>query len=163
MAFVAQLRPNGICIILLLLIVLAIYFFKNNKSQKFYILIPVLTITFILLISSLSIVYDVEDYQKDAVLTKSLHMLAEYDITHELNKDDYEKLNKVISEELIKSNYDITLSDPIGVPPDKVVPNKDKENIYFLAIEYSLKNPKHCIKYLLGSSPIVWKIFKEDD
>lgn len=163
MAFVAQLRPNGICIILLLLIVLAIYFFKNNKSQKFYILIPVLTITFILLISSLSIVYDVEDYQKDAVLTKSLHMLAEYDITHELNKDDQEKLNKVISEELIKSNYDITLSDPIGVPPDKVVPNKDKENIYFLAIEYSLKNPKHCIKYLLGSSPIVWKIFKEDD
>lgn len=163
MAFVAQLRPNGICIVLLLLIVLVIYFFKNNKNQKFYILIPVLTITFILLISSLNIVYDVEDYQKDAVLTKTVHMLADYDLNHVLNKEDKEELNKFYEEDFIKGNYKITFSDSLSIPPDKEISDEVKENLYFMAIKYSLKNPKHCIKYLLESSPIVWKIFKEDD
>ena len=65
MACIAQLRFNGIYNILMLLIILCIFLYKNNKPQKMYIIIPVLTIIFIMVISSLSVVYEFEDTHKD--------------------------------------------------------------------------------------------------
>lgn len=162
MAFVAQLRPNGMIIVLFLLILLFIYFFKNNKKQKYHFLIPIMTITFILLISSLNVVYDVEDIQKDSVLSKSSHMLIDYEINHLLNNEDSKKLDELMGFKTYKENFQLTLSDPT-YPLNNSAYENNKFTYFSMALEYSFKNPKHCIKYLLGSSPIVWKIIKEDN
>ena len=107
MACIAQLRFNGIYNILMLLIILCIFLYKNNKPQKMYIIIPVLTIIFIMVISSLSVVYEVEDTHKDGVFAKVMHMLADYDLNLDLSKNDRDMIHKVISKKQIKEKYNI--------------------------------------------------------
>ena len=63
---------------------------------------------------------------------------------------------------IYKENFQLTLSDPT-YPLNKSAYENNKFTYFSMALEYSFKNPKHCIKYLLESSPIVWKIIKEDN
>lgn len=162
MAFVSQIRPNGIVVIIPLLIILAIYFFRKNKSKKFYIAIPALTIILILLISSLSVIYDVEDTQKDAIFSKTIHLLADYDLNLDLSQQDRDKIHQIISEEDIKSNYNIYFTDPIRDHSNQSVYDNNKGTYLGMAIFYSIKNPIHFMGYMFESSPMVWKIVRED-
>lgn len=59
MAFVAELNPYGIAIAVISLIVIAMYLFRQNETQKLHIILPALTIIFILLIASISMAFDV--------------------------------------------------------------------------------------------------------
>ena len=163
MAFVAQIRPNGIYLIVILLIFLSIYLYKKDKLKNLYILIPALTIIFILLIASLNIVYDVEDNQKDAVMTKVIHMLADYDLNLDLSNGDRDKIHKLFNRSVIEHNYDITFSDPIYNVANKKVYDNDKSTYISMAIKYSLNNPFYFLKYIFGSSPMVWNIVRGDD
>lgn len=159
MSFVAQLRGNGLLLILILLIALIIYFFKNHRNQKLHIIIPALTIVLILLISSLNVAYDVEDNQKDFVMTKTSHLLASYDMNHKLDKNDEKVLHEFMSKKSIKENYDIVFSDPLyNNAPNMDVYEKNKGTYISMAMENSIKHPKHFISYLFKSSPIVWKV-----
>lgn len=162
MGFVSQMRPNGIIVILPLLIILAIYFYKKNKTERFYLTIPAITIIVILLISSLSVIYDVEDTQKDAVFSKVIHLLSDYDLNLELSDEDRDKIHEIISEKDIKENYNIYFTDPIRDMSNQSVYDNDKNTYITMAIKYSLTNPVHFLKYMLGSSPMVWKIVRED-
>ena len=163
MAFVAQLRLNGIYDIVPFLIILGIYLFKNNKAEKLYIAIPILTVIFILLISSLNIIYDVEDIQNDAEMDKVTHMLADYDLNLDLNDDDRNKLHNLMPEKNIKKYYQVTAIDPIrNYALNKDIWEKYKMDYMDMAIDYSLKNPIYCIKYLFKSSPLVWDITRDD-
>ena len=161
MAVTSQLRPNGIFVIITILLILSVYIYKNNDNKFDCVFLPALTIIFILLIASLNVAYDVEDTQKDAVFTKVSHMLADYDLNLEMNDADKQKLHEMISEEGILENYKISFSDPIYNIADKNVYENDKITYIKMAIYYSLKNPVHCIEYLLGSSPSVWDITRD--
>lgn len=163
MAFIAQLRPNGIYIILLVLIALAIYLFKNNRSEKFYIAIPALTVVFILLIASLNVVYEVEDFQRDALLAKTAHVLADYDLNLELNEADRNKIHELISEKDIKQSYNIKYSDSIFNHANATVFANNKATYLLMALSYSFKNPIHFLEYFFNSSPLVWQIQRGDD
>ena len=107
MAFICQLRPNGLILVFVSLIFLAILLFKKNSDKKLYIIIPALVIIFILLISSLNMAYDVKDNQKDVFLDKTVHILAYYDLNGDISHEDHEKIYKLISKEDIKDNFNI--------------------------------------------------------
>ena len=163
MAFIAQLRPNGIYIIAILLILLAIYLFRKNKAEKLFIAIPTLTVVFILLIASLNVVYDVEDYQRDALMAKTAHVLADYDLNLELSDADRDKIHELISEKDIKQFYNIRFSDAVFEHSNETVFSNNKATYIMMVLSYSLKNPIHFIEYFFNSSPLVWDITRGDD
>lgn len=163
MAFVCQLRPNGILIICALLIIISIYLFKINKKQKNYILIPILTIIFILFIASLNIVYDVEDNQKDAIFDKTSHILSYYDLNVNISEEDHKIINELISEKDIQENFDIYFTDPTYHVSNNDIYNSHKDIFIKLVIKYSLTNPLNFVKYFFKSSSIVWDISRGED
>lgn len=163
MAFIAQIRFNGMYVTIPMMIILSIYLYKTNKTKKLYMLLPALTILFILLIASLNIVYDVNEHQKDALGTKITHMLADYDLNLDITPTDKEKIHKLANETKIKENYELTFSDPIYRAYNKTEFKVNKEDYIGLAIKYSIKNPIHCLEYLFGSSVMVWDIVRGDD
>lgn len=163
MAFVAQLRLNGLYVIIPLLLILAVYLYRKNEEYRWYVIIPVLTIAFILLIASLNLAFDVKDNQNDALRDVVSHMLADYDLNLELEPDDKAKLNELMSEDDIRDNYQITYKDAIRNKAVNKTVWKDHKFTYIgMAASYSLKNPAHFIQYLLGAAPITWDITKED-
>lgn len=163
MAFVFHLRTNGVFVVVGILIFTGVYFFKNNKLKKYYIIIPALSIIFILLISSLSLVYNVEDNQKDVIYDKTVHILSYYDLNVDVSDDDRQKINELISEKDISQKFDPTFSDPTyGVANEQVFDNNKKDYI-MMVMDYSLKNPLNFIQYILDSSSMVWDITRDDD
>lgn len=163
MAFVSQLRSNGIYIVLVLLIILAIYLFKKDKSQKMYIALPALAIVVILLIASLNLAYNVEDVQKDDVFSKTSHMLADYDLNLDLKDSDKDKIHELIDENAINKYYSIYYSDPISGNANEQVFNNDSGAYIGLAASYSLQNPMHFLYYMFKSADIVWDITRDAD
>lgn len=163
MAFIAELRPNGIYIIAILLIFLVIYLFRKNKTEKLYIAIPALTVVFILLIASLNVVYDVEDYQRDALMAKTAHVLADYDLNLELSDADRNKIHELISEKDIKQYYNIRYSDAVFEHSNETVFSNNKVTYIMMVLSYSLKNPIHFIDYFFNSAPLVWDVGRDAD
>lgn len=165
MAFVAQLRHNGLYVILIFLIIFAFYLYKSNRSKKLYISIPALTIIFILLIASLNVAYEVKDDEKDAVFTKIVHMLADYDLNLTMEDFDRDKIHDIVNEKSIKEKYSIYSSDALYSASvgnlDKY--HNDKLSYISLAIKYSLQNPLHFLTYMFSSSPVVWDVFHLND
>ncbi len=161
MAFVAQLRPNGIFIIVIMLVILAIYLYRKNKDKKLYLIVPALTIILILLIASLNVAFDVEDTQKDEVFTKVSHMLANYDMNLDISKEDRTMIHYLIDESSIKSKYQPTYSDPIWKAANEQVFNHNKATYIGMAIKYSISNPVYFLKYISSSAPIVWDITRD--
>ncbi len=60
-AFIFGLNTYGIYVAIITLIIVAAYLFRKNKTQKMHITLLALALVFILLISSLSIIYNVSD------------------------------------------------------------------------------------------------------
>lgn len=163
MAFVFHLRSNGIFVVLALLVFFAVYFFKNNKFKKYYITIPTLTIIFILLISSLSVIYNVEDTQKDVIYDKTVHILADYDLKVDVSDGDKQKIHELISEKDIHEKFDPTFTDPTYAVANEQVFDNNKKDYIMMVIDYSLKNPLNFVGYVLDSSSMVWDITRDDD
>ena len=163
MAFVAQLRLNGLYIVIPLLIFIAYYLYRNNKKEKLFVLMPALTIMFIILIASLSVAYEVEDTHKDGVFAKVAHMLADYDLNLDLSEADKNKIHEMISEKDIKSKYNPYFTDPIRDTANQDVYDKNKNDYITMAIAYSLKNPIHFLEYMIGSSNMAWDITRDAD
>lgn len=163
MAFVAQLRPNGLIVILMLLAIFSVYLFKKNRDKKLHILIPALTIIFILLISSLNVVYEVKDTQKDAVFDKTTHILSFYDLNVNMSHEDRQKVHEMVSKKDIKEHFDIYFTDPIFKVSNESVFDADKGSYIKLVIKYSLKNPFKFIEYVFQSSNIVFDITRDSD
>ena len=160
LAFVAQLRGNGMYVVLMCIVIYAAYLFLK-KNRKMSLLLVILTVTFILLISSLNVAYDVEDNEKDALMTKLIHMLADYDLNLEMEDSDRAKIHELIEADKVKDYYVPTDSDPILVIADFDLYENNKYTYISLAFKYSLKNPLHCLEYLFGSSPMVWNIVND--
>ena len=163
LAFICQLRPNGIVIILVLLIVLAFYLFRKNRDSKLYVLLPVLTIIFILLIASLNVAYDVKDNQKDAVFDKTTHILSFYDLNVDISDDDRDKIHEMISEKDIKEKFNIYYTDDTYHVSNESVFDADKASYIKLVIKYSLKNPLKFLEYAFQSSNIVYDITRDSE
>lgn len=163
MAVIAQIRLNGIYIIIPILFFLGYYLYRKNKTNKWYIIIPILTIIFILLIASLNVIYDVEDDQKDFVFVKTTHMLVDYDLNLDLDDADRGKIHKIIPENKINESYSIYYSDSVFRNSNFQVFDNDKSNYIGLAIKYSIENPMHFLFYLFKSSDIVWDITRDYD
>ncbi|MBR2557813.1 MAG: hypothetical protein IKE95_05555 [Methanobrevibacter sp.] len=162
MAFVAQLRGNGMYVVLVVLVVYSIYLFMK-KNIKMGVLLPILTITCILLISSLNIVYDVEDNEKDAMMTKISHMLADYDLNLEIEDSDRQKIYELMDKDKIKDQYIPTGTDPIFAIMNYKTSDTNKSTYIGLALKYSLRNPLHCVQYLFESAPMTWDIVRDDN
>lgn len=163
MAFISQIRPNGIYIVILLMIIFGIYLFRENTEERLYAVMPALTIIFILLIASLNVAYDVENNQKDAIFTKVSHMLADYDLNLNMTPQDQAKVHQLMDEKTIKEKYNITYSDPIWGAANEQVYDNDKGTYIGMAVSYSLSNPIHFLEYLFGSSPMVWDITRDSE
>ena len=161
MACVAQLRLNGIYVIVPLLIILAYYLYKHDKTEKFFIKLPVIAIIFILLIASMNVVYNVEDNAKDATLSKTTHMLANYDLYHKLDAKDSAKFHELINETAVKDNYKTFFTDPVRNAANESVFEANKGEYIGMALKYSLQDPIHFIKYMLSSSEITWDITRD--
>ena len=160
MAFIAELRGNGMYVIIITVVIYSAYLFWK-RNTKMGALLLILTMTFILLISSLNIAYDVEDNEKDAVMTKVVHMLADYYLNMDIEDADKNKIKEVLNKGEIKDHYMPTGTDPIlGITNIKHYEN-NKETYIGLALKYSLKDPLHCLQYLFGSSPMVWNIVRD--
>ncbi len=162
MAFVAELRGNGLYVIIIALVVYTAYIFMK-KNRKMAVALPILTITLILLIASLNVAYDVEDNEKDALATKVAHMLADYDLNLEMDDADRDQIHKLIDKDKVKEAYKPTKSDPIFAITNYDEYDTNKGTYIWLAVKYSLKDPLHCLQYLFGSSPMVWDITRDSD
>ncbi|WP_405309224.1 hypothetical protein, partial [Methanobrevibacter sp.] len=161
MACVAQLRLNGIYVIIPLLIIMAYYLYRHDKTEKFFVKLPVIAIIFILLIASLNVVYNVEDNAKDATLSKTTHMLANYDLYHKLDAKDSAKFHELINETAVKDNYKTFFTDPVRNAANESVFEANKGEYIGMAVKYSLQDPIHFIKYMLSSSEITWDITRD--
>ena len=161
MACVAQLRLNGIYVIVPLLIILAYYLYRHDKTGKFFVKLPVIVIIFILLIASLNVVYNVQDNAKDATLSKTTHMLANYDLYHKLDAKDSAKFHELINETAVKDKYNTFFTDPVRNAANESVFEANKGEYIGMAVKYSLQDPIHFIKYLLSSSEITWDITRD--
>ena len=122
-----------------------------------------MTIIFILLLASLNVVYDVEDTKKDAVFSKTIHLLADYDLNLDLEKTDRDKIHTVINENTIKQRYNPYYLDPIGYAANETVFDNDEGTYISMAIKYSIQNPLHFLSYLFTSSAMTWDITRDDD
>ena len=162
MACLAQLRGNGFYVVLISMIVYAIYIYIKNNDVKLAISLPILTIIFILIISSLSMAYDVQDNEKDIVMTKTAHMLADYDMNLSIDSSDRDKIHELIDEKKMAEQYSLACSDGIYGISNQSVFDANKGTYITMALKYSLANPLHCLKYLFGSSVIVWDITRDD-
>lgn len=160
MAAIAELRGNGMYVVAITLAVYAVYLFIK-KNRKMSLLLIILTVAGILVISSLNIAYDVEDNEKDAVMAKVIHMLADYDLNLEMEDSDRAKIHELIEADKVKDYYMPTGTDPILVISDLHHYEDNKQTYIGLAIKYSLKNPLHTLEYLFGSSPMVWNIVRD--
>lgn len=161
MAFVSQLRGNGFYVVLISIFVYMIYLFLK-RNVKMAVVLPILTITFILLIVSLNVTYDVGDNEKDAFATKIAHMLADYDLNLDLDDADRQKIHTLINPAKINESYTKTNTDPIFAITDYKEFESDRSTYVELAIKYSLRDPLHCMQYLLESSPMVWNVHRDD-
>ena len=160
MAFVSQLRGNGFYVVLVCIVVYMAYlFFKRNV--KMGVALAILTVTFILLISSLNVAYEVSDNEKDAFATKLAHMLADYDLNLDIEDGDRQKIHTLINPDKINESYRKTNTDPIFAITDYKEFEANRSTYVDLAVKYSLRDPLHCIQYLFESSPMVWNIFKD--
>lgn len=162
MAFVSQLRGNGFYVIVVALIVYSIYLFVK-KNIKMSVLLPVLTVIFILLIASLNIVYHVQDNEKDALMTKVSHMLADYVLNLEIDEADKNTIYQLIDENKTSKVYRSTGTDSIWAIMNYENAESNKSTYINLALKYSLKNPLYCLHYLFKSAPMVWDITKDSD
>ena len=162
MAFISQLRGNGLYVIIISVIVYSIYLFIK-RNIKMGVLLLTLTTIFILSIASLNIAYDVVDNEKDAVMTKISHMLADYDLNLEIEDADRNAIHELIGEEAIKEHYKPTDTDPILHVTNNKLFDTNRSMYINLAIKYSLKNPLHCMQYLLESAPMVWDITRDSN
>ena len=162
MAFICQLRPNGTILVFVLLIIFGILFYKKHRDKKLYVIIPALVIIFILLISSLNLVYDVEDNQKDVILDKTVHILSYYELNGYISQDDEKIVHMLISEKDINESFNVYFTDPTYKVSHKKVYKENKLTFIKLAVKYSLKNPMPFIQYILKSSSMVWNVAKDD-
>lgn len=162
MAFIANLRGNGMYVVLIVVIIYAVYLFLK-KNPKMGILLIALTLTCIFMISMLDVAFDVEDNEKDAMMTKVAHMLANYDMNLEIESSDRDKIHNLIDENKVKSYYIPTGSDTTLSITDLKEFKNNKTPYIELAIKYSLKNPIHSLQYLFESSPMVWDIIRDSD
>ena len=161
-ACVAQLRLNGLYVIVPLLIIIAYYLYRHDKTEKFFIKLPVIAIIFILLIASLNVAYNVQDNAKDATLSKTTHMLANYDLYHKLDAKDSAKFHELINETAVKDKYNTFFTDPVRNAANESVFEANKGEYIGMALKYSLQDPIHFIKYMLSSSEITWDITRDN-
>ena len=162
MACVAQLRLNGLYVIVPLLIIIAYYLYRHDKTEKFFIKLPVIAIIFILLIASLNVAYNVQDNAKDATLSKTTHMLANYDLYHKLDAKDSAKFHELINETAVKDKYNTFFTDPVRNAANESVFEANKGEYIGMALKYSLQDPIHFIKYMLSSSEVTWDITRDN-
>ena len=163
MAFITQLRLNGMYVVIPLLVILAIYLYRKGNTNKAFIIIPALTIIVILLIGSLGMVYNVKDLQLDGVRDVVTHILADYDLHLDLNKADRDKIHKLMNETAIKDSYNDSYKDPLR--NDAIKPGvwkKDKMTYIKMAIKYSVKNPGYFIQHMFKAAPLAWQITRDD-
>ena len=111
----------------------------------------------------MNVAYDVADNDKDAVYTKVIHMLVDYDLNLTLDNSDRDKIHEVINEKTIKENYFVYGSDPMYLYSNESVYDNDKSAFIGMAIKYSLQNPMHFIKYIFESSLMVWDFLHVKD
>ena len=164
LAFIAQLRYNGMVLVLVFLVILAIWMYLKNTDIRLVALIPALTIVFILLIASLNIAYDVEEHRDDALCLMVGHMLADYDMNHKIDASDEAKLHKFVDKNKSIKYYNVLWKDPTrNNILHKDVWKEDKGTYIKMAIDYSFKHPMHFITYLLNAAPIVWQITRDAD
>ena len=162
MAFVSQLRGNGMYVILIVMVIYSVYLFMKS-NRRMAALLPILTITFILLISSLNVAYDVQDNEKDALMAKTCHMLADYYLHLDMEDADRQKVEKILIKDKINESYIKTDSDKIFAITKYNEFEKNKGEYIGLAIKYCLKDPMHFLQYLFESSPMVWDITRDSD
>ena len=160
MAFAAELRGNGLYVVLIALAVYAAYLIIKG-NWKMSAALCILTVTFILLIASLNIAYDVQDNEKDALGTKLAHMLVDYELNLDMDETDKAKIHEAIDKDRMREAYTPTGSDPIFAITDYKKLDENKDTYIGIVIKYSLRNPIHCLEYLFGSSPMVWSIVKD--
>lgn len=164
MAFVAQLRTNGMILVIVFLIVLPVWIYIKNKDFKLSIIIPALSILFILLIASLNIVYDVKDNQNDPLRDIVPHMLADYSMSLDLDSTDQIMLHKLMGKQDLDKYYNIYFKDPTRNHIVNRTVWKNDKNVYIdMAVKYSLRHPSHFIGYMFNSAPLVWDITRGDD
>lgn len=162
MAFIAELRGNGMYVVLAVIVIYSAYLFLK-RNPKMGILLLAVTMTFIFLISMLNVTYDVENNEKDAMMTKVTHMLANYDMNMEIEKSDQEQIHNLLDKDKIGQYYTPTGSDTILSITNLKEFKNNKSPYIGLAIKYSLKDPIHCLQYLFESSPMVWEIVRHSD
>lgn len=160
MAFVAQLRGNGMYVVLICLAVYFVYLFLK-RNVKMGVLLVILTVTLILLISSLNVAYEVKDNEKDAFMTKLAHMLADYDMNLDMEASDRDKVHEIIDKDRVADRYMRTGTDSTLAILNIKNYEKDRQAYIEIALKYSLRNPLHCLEYLFSSSPMVWDIIKD--
>lgn len=164
MSFVAQLRPNGILIILIFLVVLSAYLLYKYKNRTLPLSITLLTVLFILLILTLNVIYDVEDNEKDAISSKIMHMLVDYKLNLTIEDEDKAMIDQIITNDTKSlQEYDITFLDPITLLTNQTAYENYKAAVIEISIKYTIANPIHFLKYAFNSAPMVWNIIKDEN
>ncbi len=161
MACLAQLRGNGFYVVVISMIIYAFYLYKKNNVEMAK-LLPVLTIVFIVLIVALNFAYNVQDNEKDIVMTKTAHMLADYDMNLSLDSSDRDKIHELVNPKKMEEQYSLSCSDGIYGISNQSAFDSNKGTYISMALKYSLSNPLHFLKYLFGSSVVVWDVTRDD-
>lgn len=159
MAFVVHLRGNGFYVVAVFLVLYAAYLFLKD-NRKMSVMLLTLTAALILVIASLNVVYEVEDNEKDVVMTKVDHMLAYYDFNVEMESSDRDKVHEIFNPAKNNGAFNPKDSDITLAISDCHKMKSDRGTYIDLAIKYSRGGPLQCLKYLFSSYPMVWRLVR---
>lgn len=163
LAFLAKIRSNGIFVVMILLVVLIVYFYKKNKTSYMFIKVPFITIGAILLISSLDVIYHVEDNEKDAIEPKVMQYLSYFLTKDKITSEDMKSISEIADIDELKQEYNATFSDNTYRTIDHEKYQENEWEMIKLCFKYSLKYPDMFIRFAGASTAFIWNPIFPDD
>lgn len=154
LAFLAEIRYNGLYITIILVILFSFLFYK--KIKKNFILLPIITIAGIAAISSLDIIYNVKDNDKDAVAPKVMQYLTYYIKNNKMSNKDIKLIEKVANKDKLVKQYKDSFTDNLYGVVDIKKYQKNKSKLMKLCFKYTVKYPGSAIDFAFRSTSFIW-------
>lgn len=154
LAFLGQIRYNGLYITIILTILFSTLLYK--KVKKHFVLLPLITIVGILTISSLNVLYNVKSNEKDAIEPKVMQYLTYYIKNKKISEKDLKKITKVASKKDLLKNYKDSYTDNTYGVLNHQEYSKREKILLSLCVKYTLKYPLSSIDFALKTTSFIW-------
>ena len=150
LAFMSKIRYNGLYITIVLLAVLMILLFR--KVKKHYLLLFLTTLLGIGAISSLDIIFNVENNEKSAIEPKVMQYITFFIKKDKLSKKDLKSVSEIAKIDELLDSYKYSYTDELYSVINHKKYKKNQNKMIKLCLKYTFKHPILSMKFAINSS-----------